>query len=174
MTQEALPGLDGVGVPGGGRNAADAPADPFAAAVPAWLRERLEELNPARRSADAKLVPCGRCGAPVLEAADLGLDLMADSRVDPAILDADAEVAALLGGRYTAELEVSRFGGGIRVFRRDRWLMPSPAGSRRRFAVPEHRCGAPLGVALPWQMVYPQVYQQHLTTSERGSNEPPF
>lgn len=155
------------------RGADGAPADPFTAAVPGWLRERLEDVNPARRSAFAKLVPCRKCQAPVLYAADMGLDLMAESRVDPFILDADAELAVLLAGRYTVEADVLKFGRGIMLYRRDRWLIQKPAGTRRRYTVPEHRCGEPAGVALPFQMLYPHLFEQ--THNEPGADhEPPF
>lgn len=156
------------------RGADTPPADPFTAAVPGWLREALEDVNPARRSAYVKLHPCPRCASPVLTAADMGLDLMADSTVDPALLTADTEVEALLAGRYTAELDVSRHGAGVMVFRRDRWLMLKPAGARGRFAVPEHRCRHPLGVPIPWQILYPRVYAQAHQPPKEHDDTPPF
>ena len=148
-------------------------ADPFLAAVPGWLADALEDVNPARRGAYAKLVPCGRCRGPVLYAADMGLDLMADSTVDPTLLEASTELQSLLGGRYTVEAEVLGGGRGIMLYRRDRWLIGKPAGARKRFALPEHRCGAPIGVLLPWQVLYPHVYAQ--THNQVGEHlEPPF
>lgn len=155
------------------RGGPDTTADPFTAAVPEWLRDRLEDVNPARRSAYAKLVPCGRCGSPVLHAADMGLDLMTDSTADPRLLDADTEVEVLLAGRYTVELDVLKFGRGIMIFRRDRWLIQKPAGARKRFAAPGHRCGSAVGVPIPWQMLYPQLFAQ--IHNPVGENlEPPF
>jgi hypothetical protein len=165
--QDSLPGLEDAGV----QPAPTArPADPFAAAVPEWLLERLDTINPRSRSASAKLLPCHRCRAPTLFAADLGLDLLTESTVDPAVLTPAAELEALLAGRYTVELEVSRFGGGIKMFRRDRWLITKQPGARRRYGVPQHRCGAPLGVPLPWSLLYPLESQLNLGVTR----EPPF
>lgn len=153
---------------------APAPADLFAAAVPEWLADQLEDLNPPRRSAYAKLVPCGRCGAPVLHAADMGLDLVTESTVDPLLLTPDTEVEVLLAGRYVVELEVLRFGRGIMFYRRDRWLILKPASTRKRFPVPQHRCGSVVGVPLPWQLLYPQPFALIHNPLGDPNDEPPF
>lgn len=166
-TQEALFVL--AGSPG----ADVAPADPFTAAVPAWLADRLEGINPERRGPFAKLVPCPRCASPVLHAADAGLDLMTDSTVDPNLLTAEAEVLALLAGRYTVEADVLGYGRGIMLFRRDRWNIATPPAARKRYALPEHRCGPTVGVPLPYQMLYPHLYAQ-IHNPKDHDNDPPF
>lgn len=164
MTQEPLFTLEPAA-----SSAAPIPADPFQAAVPGWLAERLEGLEPARRSAYVRLRPCGKCRAPVLEAADMGLDLCDDSRVDPAVLDPAAELEVILSGRYTADLEVSRWGLPM-LFRRDAWLI---GGRKRpwRFVVPEHRCRAPAGLVLPWTIIYPSIEPE---PRNGETNECPF
>lgn len=155
-------------------DAAAPAADPFSAEVPAWLRDRLEGINPARRSAYSKLVPCGRCGSAVLHAADMGLDLMTESTVDPRLLTPDTEVEVLLAGRYVVELDVLKFGRGIMMFRRDRWLVQKPAATRKRFPVPEHRCGSAVGVPLPWQLLYPQDFNHAHNPAKDHDDNPPF
>lgn len=157
MTQEALfpadvaPGAD-----------PEHPADPV-------LEEILIAGLTWRRNARAKLEECRKCSGLTLFAADLGLDLMTESRVDPALLDRGLEVEALLAGRYTCELEVSRHGGGPMIFRRDRWLAPTEPNARRRLWVPEHVCGQPIGYPLPLVMIYPAEYRQRVVTGP-----PPF
>jgi hypothetical protein len=91
----------------------------------------------------------------VFYAADMGLDLMGESTVDPRLLDRGLEVTALLAGRYTCELEPSRHGGGPLLYRRDRWLAPTEPNARRRLWVPEHKCNDPIGHELPLEMIYP-------------------
>jgi hypothetical protein len=141
------------------------PADPV-------LEEILLAGLTWRRSAYAKLARCRKCEALVLFAADMGLDLMAESTVDPALLDRGLEVACLLAGRYTCELEVMRHGGGPLVYRRDRWLAPTEPNTRRRLWVPEHKCNNPVGHQLPMSMLYPFEYR--LAGSQNNDNECPF
>lgn len=124
-------------------------------AVASWVDAVLEADLGWRRSAKARLAPCGRCGVLVLHAADMGLDLMTESTVDLRLLDRGLEVEALLAGRYTAELEVARHGGAPMIFRRDRWLAAREPNERRRLWVPEHKCHDPLGFVLPLEIVYP-------------------
>lgn len=155
--QEALFTMAGAGGP------TAVPVSPFAAAVPAWLADRLEGpegINPERRGPFAKLVPCGRCGLPVLTAADAGLDYVTESTADPYLLDADTELQALMAGRYTVEADVLGYGRGIMLYRRDRWLITKPATARRRYCLPQHKCGPPVGVPLPWQLLFPHLYAQ--------------
>ena len=131
-------------------------ADPGSAADPAdWLDAVLEAGGSWRRSAFARLAPCRRCAALVLHGADMGLDCLTESTVDPAVLDRGLEVEALLAGRYTCELEVRKHGGGPVIFRRDRWLVPTEPNSRKRLWVPEHVCREPLGYPLPLEVIYP-------------------
>lgn len=147
-------------------------ADPVSAAGEWW--EAIVEADFARsRSAVARLAPCRRCSALVLSAADRTLDECADSVVDARLLDRGLEVAALLAGRYTCELEVSAHGGGPRLFRRDAWLAPREPWERRRLWVPAHVCHEPIGFELPLQVIYPAEYQQ-FTRSQNVSNVPPF
>lgn len=154
FTAEVVSGVDPAGAP-----AARAP----------WLEAVLEADLAWRRSAVARLAPCGRCGVLVFHAADLALDLMTESTVDPRVLDRGLEVAALLAGRYTAELEVNRHGGGPFIHRRDRWTAPTEPAVRGRFWVPEHKCFDPLGHELPLECFYPF---ESRTIGEQ--NDPPF
>lgn len=139
------------------------PADALTAAAGAddapgvapWLEEVLLADLTWRRSAVSRLAPCRRCSALTLHAADLALDLMTESTVDPRVLDRGMEVEALLAGRYTAELEVMRHGGGPLIHRRDRWTTPTEPASRGRFWVPEHKCYQPLGHVVPLEIFYP-------------------
>lgn len=141
------------------------------AARPAWVEEILLAALTWRRSAKAKLEPCRKCRALTLYAADMGLDLCGESRVDVRLLDRGLELEVLLTGRYTCELEVSRHGGGPLVFRRDRWLAPTEPNARRRLWVPGHACGQVVGHELPLAMIYPAEYRAaQRVTSER----PPF
>lgn len=150
MTQEAL-------FPAGDVSGGD--AVPVADTPPAWLAAVLEVSATWRRSAHAKLERCRWCGAWTLFAADMGWDLMTEARVDPALITRDLEVACLLAGRGTAEVEVSRAGGGPLVFSRDRWLALRDPAERGRLWVPLHVCGAPLGWALPLEVFFPLEFK---------------
>jgi hypothetical protein len=119
-----------------------------------------------RRSARARLEACRKCSALTLYAADMVLDLMGESRVDLRLLDRGLEVEALLAGRYTAELEVSRHGGGPLIYRRDRWLAPVEPNTRRRLWVPQHICNKPIGHELPLEVIYPAEYRRFRSQSE--------
>lgn len=143
---------------------APAPAD--------WLAEVVLAGMSWRRSAVARLAPCRRCEAWTFHAADLGLDLMTESTVDPALLDRGLELEALLAGRFTAELEINRHGGGPFIHRRDRWSTPTEPAVRGRVWVPEHRCFEPLGVPLPLEIFYP--LESRLGREVGGHDEPPF
>lgn len=156
MTQEALFQLA-------------APADP--AARPAWVEEVLLAGLTWRRSAAARLAPCRKCGGLTLHAADVGLDLMTESTVDLTLLDRGLELVALLAGRFTAELEISRHGGGPMIFRRDRWLAPTEPNARRRLWVPEHVCNNPLGYEVPLEIIYPA---EAAAARRVSSADPPF
>lgn len=136
------------------------PADPVTAvdtppAAGHWLDAVLEAGLTWRRSAFARLAPCRKCSALTLHAADLGLDLMTESTVDPRILDRGLEVRALLAGRYTAELEVRKHGGGPVIYRRDRWLAKREPNHRKRLWVPEHKCNDLIGYPIPLEIIYP-------------------
>ena len=157
MTQAALFAAEGL-----------APADDVGAA-PGWLEAVLESDLAWRRSAVARLAPCRKCSALTLHGADLGLDLMTESTVDVRILDRGLEVEALLAGRYTAELEVRRYGGGPMIFRRDRWLAQKEPNVRRRLWVPQHVCGQPIGWEIPLAMIYPFESRRRVLATD-----PPF
>ena len=164
MIQEALFPADGVG-------GADDP-DPAGALAP-WVEEILIGDLAWRRSAVARLAPCRKCGGLTLYAADMGLDLMTESTVDPRLLDRDLEIRVLLAGRFTAELEVRRHGGGPLIFRRDRWLAAREPNSRKRLWVPEHKCNEPVGYELPLEMIYPFEFSQFVR-SQQNDHECPF
>lgn len=146
-------------------------ADPAVPADPV-LEEVLIASQGWRRSAVSRLAPCRRCGALTFHAADMGLDLCAESTVDPRQLDRGLEVACLLAGRYTAELEVRPHGGGPLIYRRDVWLTRREPRERRRLWVPEHKCNNPIGYELPWEIFYPMEYS--LSRSHQNDNECPF
>lgn len=164
MTQEALFPAEAAG----GASSADA-----ASGVEPWLAEVLAGAVTWRRSAKAKLEECRKCRALTFYAADMGLDLLTESRVDVRLLDRGLEVEALLAGRFTAEVEPSRHGGGPLVFRRDADLARRDPAARRRLWVPEHVCGALLGHEVPLSLFYPFEFQEYLR-SQNVSNECPF
>ena len=174
MTQEPLFQLGTPPADGDGHHRAEpaggpAAADPFTAAVPEWLAAELDRINPAGRSAYAALKPCARCGHPVLSGPNVQEGGVEDLTVDPAILTPDAELGVLLAGGYSAEVEPRR-GRAPALFRRDRWLIRKPAGTRGRFTAPGHVCGTFPGVAAPWTMIF-DMSNHH----ERNFNDcPPF
>lgn len=172
MTQDALFGIpDGwVAADKPGHHRAK-PADPFTAALPEWLAAGLDALNPSGRSAYARLVPCPRCRAPVLNGPNVQDGGVDDVTADPAVIGPEDELAVLLGGGYAVEVEVRRYGAGIVLYRRDRWLMQRPPSTRRRFAAPSHRCGVSAGHPAPWAMLFSNAPNHH----ERSHHEqPPF
>lgn len=164
MTQEGLFPADLVT----GADGADAPRP-----ADGWLGEVLEAALTWRRSAVARLAPCRRCGALTLHAADMGLDLLTESTVDPRLLDRGLEIRALLAGRFTAEVEPRRHGGGPLIFRRDADLAKRVPAVRRRLWVPEHKCFDPLGHEVPLELFYPFESQQ-FRRSISNDNECPF
>jgi ribosomal protein S27AE len=143
---------------------------PFAD-LPPWVAEAAAVLNPAGRSVWAALRGCPRCGSAVWSGPDVREAGCADLTVDPAILDPAAELSVLLAGRGTVEVE-ARPRRGIMLFHRDRWLMAKPAGTRGRFAAPEHECfAAPVGIPVPWGMIY-ELPNHH--ERSQNDNECPF
>lgn len=171
MTQDALFDVDGRDPkPAPRGRPRTPPADPFAAAVPGWLVAVLDVVNPAGRSASAKLIPCPSCGVPVLAGPNVQESGVEDLVADPRILSAEAQLAVLLAGRDVVEVE-PRNGGPPRLFRRDRWLMGSTR-KRPRFAAPSHACHDTPGVPAPWSMLYPNVPNHD--ESENRYVDPPF
>lgn len=144
-------------------------AGSFAAAVPEWLAAELDRINPAGRSAYAALVACPRCDAPVLKGPNVQEGGVEDLTADPAILDAEAELGVLLAGGYTVEVQPGGEGMAPMLFRRDRWLVRRPPGSRRRFTAPGHVCGNTPGVPAPWSMIF-KITNHH----ERNFDDCPF
>lgn len=137
-----------------------------------WLDAVLEAGAGWRRSARARLAPCRKCGALTLYAADMALDLMTESRVDVRVLDRGLEVQALMAGRYTAEVEPARHGGGPLIYRRDRWLAAKEPNARRRLWVPEHVCWDPLGWEIPLEIIYPA--EARAARRDTSRVDPPF
>lgn len=144
---------------------------PFHTPLPEWLWARLGELNPARASALAILEPCAWCREPTLRAQDGNVQGAIRVRVDPRLLDAGAELGEVLAGRMTAELWPSHGARPPQVFTRDQWRIQEAPGTTRRLVVPVHLCGQKVGVALPWELIYPYVYRM---TQSHGLAEPPY
>lgn len=165
MTQDALFEFGPAAVPA--RVRPPKPADVFAAVVPEWVRFRIQVTNPARLSANgpAALVPCDRCGLPVLHGPNIQESGVEDLTADLTDLDAAAELDVLLAGRGTIEVEPGRY--GVRLFGRDHWLIRKPASSRGRFAAPSHACFRPAGTPVPWEQIF-------IPNHERSNHDCPF
>jgi len=128
---------------------------PLPADLPAELAWWLEAGgNPARRGEAARLEECDRCAGPVLAIVDLW-----PAEVDPRLLDTAGELEAMLAGRLTWDLWQT---DPVQLVRRDLWrIRAAPAGRTARLVLASHVCFRPLGLEIPWGLLYPRAKNQY-------------
>ena len=114
--------------------------------MPAWVVDQLISkgyLTEQGLSRKAKVIvhrPCGQATISGLDGARCALDAWCD----PAPLNAQGEVAALLQGRWTYRLD------GVRLDRRTRWTIGGHPPDHRVLVLAEHRCGEVIPTA--WRL----------------------
>lgn len=106
--------------------------------LPQWLAAELQEKHPNRMARTATWTRCGKCKEIILTGLDA--DLLATAvHADPTPLTDHQELAALLTGRRT--FNIDHDGPGARIHYRTRWEMLTPPSRNSQPTIPEHACG---------------------------------
>lgn len=121
--------------------------------IPAWVTQAAETHNPARTSTTATLTTCPACHAPTLTAVDSWNETHT-ATIDPTHLTPAQELQALRTGRQTYKLQPSRWAAPT-IHERTHWTIQAHRTQPSRpLVAPVHRCHAPLGQPIPWNLIY--------------------
>lgn len=138
--------------------------------LPNWLADNIEPTIP-RLSETANLIPCPKCHTPTLQALDWDLDYRATTTTDTTLLTTNQELQALTNGRTTHELRITAT--GIIINQRNTWnLAARPANTNHYPIAPSHQCRQPLGIPIPWELLFPAIHQAAQPTDP--DQQPPF
>lgn len=128
--------------------------------LPNWLADSIELISP-RLADTANLIPCPKCGVPVLQALDWDLDYKAQTTTDTTLLTTNQEIQALTTGRTTHELRLTAT--GIIINQRNQWTLATKDANHNTHPIaPNHQCRHPLGIPIPWQILFPDIHQQSI------------
>lgn len=125
--------------------------------LPNWLADSIELTSP-RLAETANLIPCPNCQVPVLQALDWDLDYKAQTTTDTTLLTTNQELQALINGRTTHELRIGW--AGITINGRNTWTLTARDANHNRHPIaPSHQCRHPLGIPIPWELLFPEIHQ---------------
>ncbi|WP_181034116.1 hypothetical protein [Arthrobacter sp. GMC3] len=131
------------------------PKDAWLNALPNWLADSIEFTIP-RLGTTANLIPCHKCGVPVLQALDWDHDYTWATTTDTTLLTTNQELQALIQGRTTHELRI--VWDGITINHRNTWnLATRDANHNKHPIAPNHQCHQPLGIPIPWELLFPDI-----------------
>lgn len=117
--------------------------------LPDWLRQQIEQQDPATFGKYAQWKICPKCQNVTLAGWDAYDDYAGYVVTDPAQLDTAAELDATLAGRHTFELRTDSEGKKTLSRRDSHRIRASHATNHPWPVLPEHRCHtAPLGTRL--------------------------
>ena len=138
--------------------------------LPNWLADHIELTSP-RLADTANLIPCPKCETPVLQALDWDLDYCAPTTTDTTLLTTHQEIQALTTRRTTHELRIGW--AGITINQRNQWTLATTDANHNPHPIaPNHQCRHPLGIPIPWQILFPDIHQQSIWIDP--DQPPPF